>query len=86
MATDHDTAMALQRHLGECDMRHREVSRRLDESAEQRTRMEAKIDDMLANMHRAKGGLAVLMVVGGGVAGLISWATAKITMAPGALK
>lgn len=85
MPTDHDTALALQRHLGECEARHRDIQRRLEESAAQRQRMESKLDDVLGNLNRAKGGLAVLMLVGGGVSGLIAWATAKLTT-PGVLK
>lgn len=80
-----ELARRVDRHLVECEMRNAEATRWMEAAAKQRERMEEKIDAMLASMNRAKGGLAVLMVVGGGVAGLISWVTAKLT-APGVMK
>lgn len=80
MPTDRETALLLERHLGECEMRNAEVSRLMAEAKTQRERMEGKIDALIIDRAAEKAGVKMALAIFGGLAtaaGVVGGVVAK---------
>lgn len=87
MTTDHATAMLLERHLGECEMRNAEMTRWMAAAKEQRERMEDKIDRLGAQLEeqrrerdRERASVKTAVAIFGGLAtaaGMVGGAVVK---------